>query len=99
MKSDHKRSALAMSETISATEFKARCLDILDRVGNREVERVAITKRGKVVAVLTPPEAQAEMVKQIWGFMRGSVVIPAEVDLTESVWDEPFAADRGELHG
>ena len=88
MKSDHKRSARAVSETVSATEFKAQCLEILDRVGSRKVDRVAITKRGKIVAVLTPPAAQPEMVKRIWGFMRGSVVIPPEVNLMDSVWDE-----------
>ena len=34
-----------MSEghTISASEIKAKCLDILDRIGRRELERVVIT--------------------------------------------------------
>ena len=41
-------------ETINASEFKARCLAILDRV--RETgERVVILKRGQPVAELGPP--------------------------------------------
>lgn len=89
---------MAASATLTATEFKAKCLDILDRVGSRELEQVVITKRGKVVAVLVPPDAPAERVTRIWGFLRDSVVIPADIDLTAPICNEPFAADRGELH-
>lgn len=37
--------------TISATEFKARCLELLDRV-DRTGEVITVTKRGKIVAEL-----------------------------------------------
>jgi len=40
--------------TITATEFKAKCLEILDQV-NRTGEVVTITKRGHVVAELRAP--------------------------------------------
>ena len=86
------------SETISASEFKAKCLKILDRLGNRELDRVTVTKRGKTVAVLTPPEPQGEAVRDIYGFMRGTVVIPEGFDLTEPVLDEPLDAELGILH-
>lgn len=43
------------THTVSATEFKAKCLDMLDRIGNGEWESVAITKHGRVVAMLVPP--------------------------------------------
>lgn len=39
--------------TLSATEFKARCLNILDRV-KAQHETVTITKHGRVVARLVP---------------------------------------------
>ena len=39
--------------TITATEFKAKCLDILDHV---PPEGLAITKRGKTVAKVFPNE-------------------------------------------
>jgi len=87
------------TQTINATEFKAKCLDILERLGDRRLERVIITKRGRAVAILTPPEAEAQAVQDIHGFMRGGVHIPAELDLTEPVCDEPFSADLGQLHG
>lgn len=84
---------------IGAAEFKAKCLDILDRLANRELERVTITKRGRVVAVLTPPERDVAAVRRLHGFMRGSVLIPPGFDLTAPVADDDFAAARGDLHG
>lgn len=83
---------------ISATEFKAKCLDILDRISERQLESVTITKRGMPVAMLVRLPAQIEQVGQIHGFLRGSVIIPPDVDLTEPVIDEEFAADNSELH-
>jgi antitoxin (DNA-binding transcriptional repressor) of toxin-antitoxin stability system len=62
------------------------------------VERVVITKRGVAVAVLVPPTAEAALVERLHGFLRGSVVIPPEIDLTAPITDEAFAADRGEIH-
>ena len=87
------------TQTISASEFKAKCLDILDRLADRTLERVVITKRGRVVAMLTPPEDTVAAVRQVHGFLRGSVTIPPGFDLTAPVTDETFAAERGELHG
>ena len=85
-------------QTISASEFKAKCLDILDRLGNHELERVEVTKRGKIVAVLTPPQATEESIRSLHGFMQGSVNMPQGFDLTEPVLDEPFDAELGLLH-
>ena len=90
---------MAITQTISASEFKAKCLNILDRLGNRELDRVVITKRGRTVAVLTPPDQRDDAVRNIHGFMRGSVIIADDVDLTEPVLDEPFTAEHGDLHG
>jgi prevent-host-death family protein len=90
---------MSSTQIISASEFKAKCLDILDRLADRTLERVIITKRGRVVATLIPPEDTAAAVRQVHGFMRGSVAIPPGIDLTAPVADEPFAAEHGELHG
>jgi hypothetical protein len=87
---------VAGTQTISASEFKAKCLNILDRLGKRELDRVIITKRGRTVGVLLPPPAQA--VTELYGCMRGSVVIPEGLDLTEPVLDEPFDAEEGIFH-
>jgi prevent-host-death family protein len=86
------------TQTISASEFKAKCLNILDRLDKRELHRVIITKRGRTVAVLTPPQNEARRAADLYGCMRGSVVIPEGFDLTEPVLDEPFDAEQGILH-
>lgn len=87
------------TQTISASEFKAKCLDILNRLGGDGLDQVIITKRGKTVAVLSPPPSQADSVRKLHGFMRGSVVVPAEVDLTAPVNDTDFGPETGDLHG
>jgi prevent-host-death family protein len=84
--------------TVSASEFKAKCLDILDRIRSKELERVVVTKRGVPVAVLVPPPANAAEVGRLHGFLRGSVVVPPEIDLTAPVADEPFGADEGAIY-
>lgn len=86
------------SETVSATEFKAKCLDLLDQVGARQIGRLEITKHGKVVAVLIPPSSREEAVRQLHGFLRGSVLVPEGLDLTAPVLDEPLNAELGRLH-
>lgn len=87
------------TRTISATEFKAKCLDILDQLGDRRLARVAVTKRGRVVAVLTPPADEEAAVEGLHGLLRDSVAVPAGVDLTAPVLEGPFSAERGETHG
>ena len=89
---------MAATETISASEFKAKCLAILDRLASHDLERVIITKRGHTVAVLIPPEPQADAVHNLYGGMRGSVTIPEGFDLTEPVLNEPLDATEGILH-
>lgn len=83
------------TQTISASEFKAKCLDILDRLGSNEIKRLVITKRGKPVAVLTPPESKQEAIRNIHGFMRGSVIFHDDVDLTAPILVERLDAENG----
>ena len=87
---------MSATQTISATEFKAKCLKILDRLGSGELDRVEVTKRGKTVAVLMPPHKRA--FADLYGCMRGSVIIPEGFDLTKPVLDEPLDAELGVLH-
>ncbi|MEO3472789.1 type II toxin-antitoxin system prevent-host-death family antitoxin [Roseomonas sp. CAU 1739] len=87
------------THTVNATEFKAKCLDMLDRVGTGEWESVAITKRGKVVAVLVPPPPAPPSADGLHGFLRGSVQVSEGVDLTAPVNEDGFLAEDGVLHG
>lgn len=84
--------------TITATEFKAKCLEILDRIGTHEIEKLTITKHGKPVALLTAPVSHEQAVRTLNGFMRGSVIGLEDVDLTAPVLDEALDAEGGILH-
>jgi prevent-host-death family protein len=64
---------------ISASDFKARCLALIDRVHDRG-EPVVITKRGRVVARLVPAgDADARPWTQLQGTARfvGDATAPA----------------------
>jgi prevent-host-death family protein len=45
--------------SVPATEFKAKCLELMDRVAERR-ESFVITKRGKPVARLVPVERKPQ---------------------------------------
>ena len=66
-------------KTLTSTEFKAKCLSILDEVAETG-EPVTILKRGKPVAQLVPPvpRAQGYPQEQIIGTVRikGDIVAP-----------------------
>lgn len=80
---------------ITATEFKAKCLDLLDRVKSGAVKKVHITKRGKAVGLLTGPEGKAEAAwdpYSMFGAMKGTAVIPDDLDIDGPIYDP-------EVHG
>jgi hypothetical protein len=47
---------------------------------------------------LKPPEDARDAVRELHGFLRGSVLIPAGIDLTAPILDEQFDAADGKLH-
>ena len=77
-----------MNKTIPATEFKARCLDLMDEVARRRV-RYVVTKRGVPVAELIPIDAPE--ISPI-GFLHGTVVQHGDIVAPDhETWHE--AAD------
>jgi prevent-host-death family protein len=83
---------------VAATEFKARCLELMDRVAERS-ESYVITKRGKPVARLVPVEEKAQ--GSLLGALRGLAseagdivdpVLPPDAWTTLREWDELNAA-------
>ncbi|MFJ6023983.1 type II toxin-antitoxin system Phd/YefM family antitoxin [Brevundimonas sp. NPDC092305] len=80
---------------ISATEFKATCLELLDRLADHRIDRLVVTKRGRPVAVLTPPPGGKDRVAGLFGFMRGAAVIPRSLDLVAPVSTDAFNAEDG----
>ena len=63
-------------ETVNASDFKARCLAILDRVAQTG-ERVVILKRGQPVAELWPPSRTDAAYPQLT--LNGSVTVIGDI--------------------
>ncbi len=95
----HQNLTMTAVQSFTATEFKARRLAIFDQLAGRKLTRVIVTKRGKVVAVLTPPDDPAAAGQGLHGFLRGSVITPPGLDLTAPSLGESLLADRGRIHG
>jgi antitoxin (DNA-binding transcriptional repressor) of toxin-antitoxin stability system len=83
---------------ISVTEFKAKCLDLFDRLAERKIKRVTVLRRGKPVAELTPPRKKAAKPNSLFGCMKGTVIAPPGYDFTQPVFDEEWDAEKGILH-
>ena len=71
-----------MEKLITATEFKAKCLKILDEL---ESQGIVITKRGQPVARLTPLH-EVDNSKLI-ASMKGKVVVKGNIFSTGRKWN------------
>jgi prevent-host-death family protein len=60
---------------IKASEFKAKCLAVIDEV-ERTRQPVVITKRGKPVAELVP---HAPKKRNAWGVLKGQLFIEGDI--------------------
>ena len=80
-------------ETINASEFKAKCLAILDRVRDTG-ERIVILKRGRPVAELWPPsQAESEYPQSE---LKGTATVVGDIVgpvVPEHYWDSLAGAD------
>ena len=61
---------------INATEFKAKCLKLLDEVAQTR-EPIVITKRGKPMAKVVPIEEEAPT--SHFGYMAGTIEITGDI--------------------
>ena len=69
------------TQTISATEFKAKCLQIFDHLG---ADGIIVEKRGKPIAKVTP----IRPVNSEWiGSMKGEIKILGDIMSTGERWD------------
>lgn len=82
---------------VSAAEFKAKCLKLMDEV-QAGGEPITVTKRGKPVAVMVPPTREEKPgLKTLFGSMLGTMTVnddiagPIDPDWEakwEAKWDE-----------
>lgn len=73
--------------TMAASEFKARCLRVMEEVRTRR-ESVLITKKGRPVARIVPAEKPKE---QIFGSLKGIVQITGDIEspvVSASDWEQ-----------
>jgi len=81
---------------IPAGEFKARCLQLMDKVA-RSRESIVITKRGKPVAKLVPADAPAPRAP-LFGYMAGTAEIRDDIVATPQLEWSALIADEDELY-
>ena len=67
------------SQLVSATEFKTKCLALLDEVATKG-DTITVTKRGKPVATLNPVLTKRKSSRGAW---KGKIYIPDEVLMTD----------------
>jgi len=73
-------------KTIAASEFKARCLKLIDQVHDTG-QPITITKRGRVVAILQPAGDEEQ---KPWLRLRGTITRydhPFKPAVDPSEWD------------
>ncbi len=75
------------TETVSVTDFKAKCLTMIDDIARGRKDRVVLTKHNKAIAAVVPLD---DALEPLWGSMKGTVTIAEGTDLTEptgEVWE------------
>ncbi|MGE0225362.1 MAG: type II toxin-antitoxin system Phd/YefM family antitoxin [Acetobacteraceae bacterium] len=78
---------LAEHDAIAVTEFKGRCLAVIDDVAQGRTGPVILTKRNRPVAAIVPIDDNPP---DLWGAMVGSVTLAPGTDLTQGTgetWD------------
>ena len=73
---------------VPVTKFKERCVKIL-RVVAEKGESVQVTDRGKVVAVVSPPNKAEPSMKDFIGSLKGTVNY-------QPGWDAPLGSEDWE---
>ena len=70
--------------TIGATEFKAKCLQLLDEV---DAEGITITKHGKPVAKLVPASAPMDEIRAMYGKYKDKIEVHGDLLSTGRKWN------------
>ena len=73
---------------VNVSEFKARCTHYL-RDLKAHPKRIQVTRRGQVVAVITPPDEASVLMGEFVGCLRGTVKYHPD-------WDKPLGSSDWE---
>ena len=95
-----------MGIEMSVTEFKAKCLQWIEKLSRHEIDSIELTKRGKPVATVTATEQpKPRTVEDVMGEfkafqarMAGSIkILDPDLDLTKPIFEdfEDFDAYNG----
>ena len=89
-----RRRAATRARSIAAGEFKARCLELMDRVRDHGLEYV-VTKHGEPVAKLVPYSAPSR--QTLFGSMHGTYQMindrqePFDIEIAPFTLSEPYS--------
>lgn len=81
---------------IPAGEFKAKCLQLMDKVA-RTREAIVITKRGRPVAKLVPPD-DPHPCAPLFGYMAGTAEIRGDIVHTPHLEWSAVTGEEDELY-
>ena len=81
--------AVVLDKTVSATELKAKCLELMDAAAARKLDRVHVTKRGKpFVTLMLVPDEVPIAADSLFGAMKGNTNIPEDFDWETLLYSE-----------
>ena len=90
--------ATQFEKTLSVTEFKATCLELIEAGAARRLDRVHLTKRGKpfvTLEVKVDDVPKRPTFDEVYGSMKGTTGIPDDFDWGKSLFtDEELAAQE-----
>lgn len=69
--------SLPETRTITAAEFKAKCLQLMDEVNEKHITLI-VTKRGKPVMQASAPPSETKPFRSVFGRSPGGGKIPTE---------------------
>ena len=76
--------------SIGVTEFKAKCLSLIEDVSSGKTDQVILLKRNRPVARVVPVKQETN--PPLWGALKGTVTVTPGVGLTVPT-GEPWGAD------
>lgn len=87
------------SHVVSVTEFKAKCLDLLEDVSTKG-DTITVTKRGKPLATVSPAaKTKPKPYRSLMGIWKGKVKI-TDADIRavrKAMWDPKRLKEKFDL--